>query len=202
VWLALPICVSAGANAAEKGLWVAPGAHAAPVGAGAWGDDGHYQVPTDLVLVGYSLEGGFAFSDSLILSLAGEYNLILDRSPEPPSPSLAMVGIAIPLRLRFFGIGSERGRFYAMVGLGYAALWDRTYQYPPVTTDGGALRSSGSLYELGVCYRFRFDDRVGLEVGILARAQGTSVSNGVRYYTDMTVSQAAIPVYVSLPLSL
>jgi hypothetical protein len=79
-------------------------------------------------------------------------------------------------------------------------LWDRTDQYGRVTADGTALRSSGALYEFGLCYRLRFD-HIGVEIGILPRLQLTGADNGVEYYSDAGFFQSSIPVRVSVPLS-
>jgi hypothetical protein len=181
--------------------WIAPGIRAATVALGAIRDDGHYDVPDDLVGIGASMDGELVFTESLILSLGVEYDVVLDTHPEPPNGSLATVGVSVPARLRFVGLGTPRGRFYVLVGLGYAALWDHTVQRGGAH-DGSALRSTGALYELGPCYRFFLDERMALEVGLTARLEATSASNGRDYFADAGFLQSSIPVYVSLPLAL
>lgn len=187
--------------------WVSPGARLSRVSMDAAKEDGHYKIPDDLVLVGASLEGGLVVFPTLLVSIGVEYNLTLDRSPDPPNGSIAFVGLDIPARVRFLGLGSDRGRFYGMVGVGYAVLWDRTVQlgagtHDPATSDRSPLRSAGPLFEVGACYRFHLSDQVQLEAGIAPRMQITSASNGAGYYESAYFTQLSTTVYVSLPVSL
>jgi hypothetical protein len=179
--------------------WLAPGVHGSPAAVGAGAEDGHYQVPDDLILVGAALETGLELTRGAIFSLGAEYNLVFDRNPEGRNGAVAFVGLNVPLRARLIGIGDEHQRFYLVLGLGYAALWDRTIQYAPVTTDGSALHSTGAMYELGLCYRLLFDDRVGLEIGFVPRVQLTGAVNGASYYGGASFSQVSVPIHVSLP---
>ncbi len=189
-------------RAAPIDQWVAPGVRASAVRADAAKEDGHYRSPDDLALAGNSLEFGVFLYPSVAFSAALEYNLVFDTSAGQTDNSLAFVGVDVPVRARLLGLGGSRGRFYAIVGLGYAAQWDRTRQFGPTTSDGAALRSSGALYEIGLSYRLRLSELVGLEIAFLPRVQFTSASNGVGYFSDARFTQLTAPINVSLPLTL
>ena len=189
-------------SAAPLEPWIAPGIRASGVHADAAKEDGHYRPPDDLALVGESLEFCVLLDPSVAFSAALEYSLVFDTSPTRSDGSLAFVGVDVPARARLLGLGGRRGRFYAIVGLGYAAQWDRTRQFGPTTSDGAALRSSGTLYEIGLSYRLRLSELVGLEIAFLPRVQFTSASNGVGYFSNARFTQLTAPLNVSFPLTL
>lgn len=198
----LALLLPAPAEAGPAAPWLSPGFRGSSVAAGAYGEDGHYEVPSDLVMFGEVLELGLTLSPSILLSLGVEHSTALDTDPGRGSGTLAFVGFDVPARARVLGLGSESGRFYVVVGVGYAALWDHSWQYPPGTTEGASLRSAGSMFELGVAYRIRVSASASLEVGLIPRIQFTSASNGAGYLSDATFIQTSVPVCVSLPVSL
>ena len=145
------------------------------------------------------MEAGYAWQ-SVTLSGAVEYENTIDTAPARSEPTVPLTDIVVPFRVRFLGLGSP-GRFYVLAGVVYSVLWDRTRQ-AGATSDGSALRSAGSVLELGACYRFPIAERLSLELGIAPRAIVTRAANGIGYFAEAGFQHYSLPIYVSVPYSL